>query len=113
MNLSSILPGSDDRLVQALNLVSLGLADRAVWNPLIADFQQAIQRKIMKNIFASIPDAFEEELLDDLLKSGNIRIERILSKGQSSPAQGWYDQSEHEWVVVLEGSGIIVQISIN
>ncbi|MCF8092012.1 MAG: cupin domain-containing protein [Desulfotignum sp.] len=62
----------------------------------------------MKNIFASIPDAFEEELFDDLLKSGNIRIERILSKGQSSPAQGWYDQSENEWVVVLEGSGIIV-----
>ncbi len=68
---------------------------------------KAIQRKIMKNIFAFIPDAFEEELFDDLLKSGNIRIERILSKGQSSPAQGWYDQSEHEWVVVLEGSGII------
>ncbi len=62
----------------------------------------------MKNIFASIPDAIKEELFDDLLKSGNIRIERIISKGQSSPAQGWYNQAEHEWVAVLEGSDIII-----
>lgn len=62
----------------------------------------------MSNLFSSIPDTLEEELFEDLLKHKNIRIERILSMGQSSPAKGWYDQDEHEWVLVLEGYGVIV-----
>ncbi|MEZ4601192.1 MAG: cupin domain-containing protein [Syntrophotaleaceae bacterium] len=28
--------------------------------------------------------------------------------GHASPAQGWYDQDENEWVIVLEGSGSIL-----
>lgn len=61
----------------------------------------------MKNIFSSVPDVIEEEIFEDLLNYGNVRIERIISEGQSSPPEGWYDQEEHEWVVVLQGSGII------
>ncbi len=61
----------------------------------------------MKNIFFRIPDNIEEEIVEDLLKHENVRIERILSKGQSSPAESWYDQEEHEWVIVLDGCGII------
>lgn len=61
----------------------------------------------MNNLFSSIPDAVEQEIFEDLLTHDHIRIERILSKGQSSPEKGWYDQDEHEWVVVLEGSGIL------
>jgi cupin 2 domain-containing protein len=61
----------------------------------------------LKNIFSSIPDTIDKEIFEDLLQSHSIRIERILSKGQSSPTQGWYDQEEHEWVIVLEGCGII------
>lgn len=61
----------------------------------------------MNNIFSSIPDTIEEEKFLDLLQHDSIRIERILSRGHSSPQEGWYDQEEHEWVVVLEGSGII------
>ena len=61
----------------------------------------------MNNIFLSIPDNIENEIFEDLLKKDNVRIERIVSKGQSSPKKGWYDQKEHEWVVVLEGAGII------
>lgn len=61
----------------------------------------------MKNIFTSIPETLEEELFDDLLQHKNVRIERILSKGQSSPKEGWYNQEEHEWVIVLKGCGII------
>lgn len=62
----------------------------------------------MKNIFSSIPEPIREEVFEDLLKTDSIRIERILSRGQSSPPQGWYDQGEHEWVIVLEGSGILL-----
>lgn len=61
----------------------------------------------MNNIFASIPERIQEELFEDLLKTDHIRIERILSRGQTSPAKGWYDQAENEWVMVLEGSGVI------
>ncbi len=61
----------------------------------------------MKNLYAAIPDTIDEELFEELLRAGQVRIERILSKGQTSPAEGWYDQEEHEWVLVLEGCGII------
>ena len=36
-----------------------------------------------------------------------MRIERIVSKGHSSPDVGWYDQDENEWVMVISGYGVI------
>jgi cupin 2 domain-containing protein len=59
------------------------------------------------NIFSSVPESMEKEIFEDLLKNDSVRIERIISKGQSSPEFGWYDQEENEWVIVLEGAGII------
>ena len=32
-----------------------------------------------------------------------MRIERIVSRGHSSPDGFWYDQNQHEWVTVLRG----------
>lgn len=61
----------------------------------------------MKNLYADIPNNLDAEQFEALLRAGPVRIERILSRGQTSPAQGWYDQTEHEWVLVLEGCGII------
>ncbi|MEH0153098.1 cupin domain-containing protein [Limibacter armeniacum] len=55
------------------------------------------------NIFRLIPEAIENEIFEDIIKTKNIRIERILSEGQVSPESGWYDQDEHEWVIVLQG----------
>ena len=62
---------------------------------------------LMKNVLASIPEEFDEELIEELLRHDHVRIERILSKGHTSPDTGWYDQDEHEWVLVLEGAGTI------
>ena len=45
------------------------------------------------------------EHFDDLVNRDGVRIERIVSYGQSSPDEGWYDQDEHEWVLVLHGDG--------
>ena len=59
------------------------------------------------NIFLNIPPELKTEHFQDLFKNNSIRIERIISKGHSSPASGWYDQSENEWVIVLKGSGAI------
>lgn len=62
----------------------------------------------MANIFSKLPLQFETEQFDELLRAENVRIERIVSKGHTSPEQGWYDQIENEWVIVLEGSGTIL-----
>lgn len=39
-----------------------------------------------------------------LVRTPQVRIERIVSHGQSSPDGFWYDQTEAEWVVVLSGA---------
>lgn len=51
----------------------------------------------MENIFSYLPPDPEHEVFDELLHAKNIRIERIVSKGHTSPETGWYDQVEDEW----------------
>lgn len=65
----------------------------------------------MTNIFSNIPDDIPNEIFDDIVKTEKLRIERIVSKGQSSPDTGWYDQEENEWVIVLSGYGEIEYIN--
>lgn len=55
------------------------------------------------NIFSNIPMRIEEEVFETLLESGAVRIERIVSRGQTSPEGFWYDQDTNEWVIVLRG----------
>ena len=59
------------------------------------------------NIFENIPESIPTEQFQSLLESGAIKIERILSKGHSTPPNQWYDQEQDEWVLVLRGAGII------
>ena len=56
------------------------------------------------NLLTEIPATFLNELTDSLLNTPSVRIERIVSHGHTSPQGCWYDQDEHEWVVVLKGS---------
>jgi cupin 2 domain-containing protein len=60
-----------------------------------------------ENLFADIPSHVSDELFTTLCRAGGLRIERIVSEGQASPDGFWYDQAEHEWVVVLEGSAAV------
>ena len=55
------------------------------------------------NLFDEIPENLDEELVEELLRDRSVRIERIVSRGQSSQPGFWYDQAEHEWVMVLAG----------
>jgi cupin 2 domain-containing protein len=55
------------------------------------------------NLFANLPTTLPEELVTILAENQHVRIERIVSTGHASPKAFWYDQDEHEWVVVLKG----------
>lgn len=57
----------------------------------------------MNNLFADLPSHLPDELFTTLLDATNVRIERIVSHGHASPEGFWYDQDQHEWVVVLKG----------
>ncbi len=61
----------------------------------------------IKNIFESIPENLDEEVFELLAQSEKVKIERIISKGHSSPTSGWYNQDQNEWVVVLKGEAVI------
>ena len=55
------------------------------------------------NLFGEFSHSAEEYV--EVLKSdNNVRIERIVSEGQISPPDFWYDQDEWEYVIVLQGS---------
>jgi len=55
------------------------------------------------NLFSDVPNALPAELIEVLVENESVRIERIVSNGHASPDGFWYDQHEHEWVVVLKG----------
>ncbi len=56
------------------------------------------------NLFQDVPEDCPEELVEQLMVSPAARIERIVSRGHASPPGFWYDQDEHEWVVLLRGN---------
>lgn len=56
------------------------------------------------NLFGNLPERLPDELIETLLRAENLRIERIISQGHASPKDFWYDQDQHEWVLVLQGA---------
>ncbi|TWT39732.1 cupin domain-containing protein [Blastopirellula retiformator] len=56
------------------------------------------------DLLASVPSNLPEELLETLLETDSVRIERIVSHGHVSEPGFWYDQQEHEWVLLLQGA---------
>ncbi len=56
------------------------------------------------NVFDAVARNLPEEVTHTLLAREGIRIESIVSTGQSSQEGFWYDQAEHEWVLLLTGS---------
>jgi len=59
------------------------------------------------NLFDAMPADLTREAFDTLLRRDNLRIERIVSRGHSSPQSGWYEQVGGEWVLVLQGAAVI------
>lgn len=59
------------------------------------------------NIFTIPENLGTGEIFEQIFSQDNVRIERIVSCGQSSPPGFWYDQEWHEWVVLLQGKAEI------
>ena len=59
------------------------------------------------NLLENIPIDKNKEEFIEILKNENIRIERIVSNGQKSDDDFWYDQDENEFVLLLEGFAIL------
>lgn len=59
------------------------------------------------NIFEQIIVDKNEENFFEIFKNETIKIERIVSNGQKSPENFWYEQEKSEFVLVLEGYAIL------
>ena len=60
-----------------------------------------------RSIYAAIPQNLPEEILETIVAGNSVNIERIISKGHTSPQSGWYDQEKNEWVLVLKGKALL------
>lgn len=58
----------------------------------------------MTNLFDDLPRKADAELFTELLTRDGVRIERIVSTGQATPAGQPYDQEHDEWVLLLKGA---------
>ncbi len=63
---------------------------------------------MVQNLLTGLFGDVDDESIDEIARSGRVRIERIVSRGQVSRGRGspegfWYDQEETEFVTVLSG----------
>jgi len=58
----------------------------------------------MSNLLHDRPDARQEEIFEPLWQRPGLKVERIVTQGQSSPEGFWYQQDWEEWVLVVQGA---------
>lgn len=61
----------------------------------------------MQNLLTNIPAQLPGELFTTLLENNQLKIERIVSRGHHSAEGYWYDQDQHEWVLLIQGEARI------
>ena len=59
------------------------------------------------NIFDKVIIDKNEEIFFQIFKNESIRVERIVSNGQKSPEDFWYEQIENEYILLLSGNAIL------
>lgn len=60
-----------------------------------------------ENLLSDLPSATDAEIFTTLLQRPGIRIERIVSGGDTASPGDWYDQPDDEWVMVLSGHAVL------
>ena len=48
-------------------------------------------------------EAANQEQFFELVHSKSAKLEHIVSNGEASPADFWYDQAQDEWVALIQG----------
>ncbi|HVJ01350.1 MAG TPA: hypothetical protein VM662_04155 [Sphingomonas sp.] len=102
-------------------------ATRATWGKSAGSVKARPRRKVksapsprpkprpklkVENLLKQLPAAKRAEAFNELLARPGVRIERIVSRGQSTPEDAPMVQDSDEWVVLLEGAaGIRVEDS--
>ena len=59
------------------------------------------------NIFEQIIVDKSEEIFFEIFKNESIKVEKIVSNGQKSPENFWYEQEKSEFILLLEGFAIL------
>jgi cupin 2 domain-containing protein len=59
------------------------------------------------NVFSGLSREIPNELFEELAATEACTIERIISRGHSTPEGQWYDQERNEWVIVLKGRALL------
>ena len=59
------------------------------------------------NIYSGVPNRVRDEIIETLVDSGKVKIERIISDSHASAEGFWYDQDENELVMLLKGSAAL------
>ena len=60
----------------------------------------------VRNVFENLPDT-TKEVIESIVEKGCIRIERIVSNGDCSSEEFFYDQNEYEFVLLMQGSATL------
>jgi cupin 2 domain-containing protein len=55
------------------------------------------------HLLSGIPPSSVAEVFEPLVQAAGLRLERIISTGQATPAGEWLVQDWDEWVVLLAG----------
>jgi cupin 2 domain-containing protein len=50
----------------------------------------------------------DDEFFEVLARGEDVRVERIISHGHTTPDGEWYDQEDGEWVVLLQGEATLL-----
>jgi len=58
---------------------------------------------IMNSMLTELPTDRGQEHFEDLLTRPGVKLERIVTYGQTTPSGEWYDQAWDEWVMLVQG----------
>ncbi len=66
-----------------------------------------INKNSIFNLLDNIPSTSKDEIFKTIVSNDNVKIERILSYGQTTPKDYWYDQDEDEFIYIVQGKAKI------
>lgn len=66
----------------------------------------------IRNILSGLPSSLTGEVIETIVASPALCIERITSRGQVTPEDECYNQERDEWVLVLAGRADLLFVDV-